>query len=45
MVRLEGESLNQLFSTLADWNQLLAAIPLDALEDFPTSDGPEHPGP
>ncbi|WP_275229974.1 hypothetical protein [Novosphingobium album (ex Liu et al. 2023)] len=45
MVRLDGESLNQLFTTLADWNQCLADIPADLLDELPQAEGPEPPEP
>lgn len=45
VVRLEGESLNQLFAILADWNQVLSNIPLEAMEDFPDPESPEPSGP
>lgn len=48
MVRLDGESLNQLFSTLADWNQCLTDLPPDVLDDLPNpgpADWPEPSGP
>lgn len=48
LVRLDGESLNQLLSTLADWNQCLTDLPPDVLDDLPNpgpTDCPEPSGP
>ena len=45
MAHPDGESLNELFAVLADWNQVLSGVPLDAVEDFPVIEGPEPPGP
>ena len=42
MARPEGESLNELFSTLADWNACLSQLPTDVLDDIKR---PEPTGP
>ncbi|MCP1469858.1 hypothetical protein J3E64_001540 [Sphingobium sp. OAS761] len=34
MAHLEGDSLNELFSTLADWNRCLSYLPDDPFPDF-----------
>lgn len=45
MAHLDRESLNGLFDTLAAWNESLADIPADLLEEISLDADPDPPAP